>query len=111
QIIMAIDENKIVRFPEGAQDVPFEEVNYVMVTGPDGKFKRISKNALKNGLTIENGRMQSVAPGALPAGPAGQTRYMEVTAVGTWTYGGAPVGSNEEGYSTTFFWTGSAWVN
>lgn len=108
---MAIEENKIVRFPEGAQDVPFEEVNYVMVAGPDGKFKRISKNALKAGLTIENGRIQAVDPGPLPTQPAGQTRYMEVTAVGTWTYGGVEVGSNADGYRTTFWWTGDTWVN
>lgn len=106
---MAIDENKIVNFPEGTQDVPFDEVNYVMAAGPDGKFKRISKNALKNGLTIEGQRIASVAPGALPAGPAGQTRYMEVTAVGTWTYGGTPVGSNTKGNITTFWWDGSTW--
>ncbi|TCV17145.1 hypothetical protein EDC17_101164 [Sphingobacterium alimentarium] len=106
---MAIEEDKIVRFPEGTQDVPFEDVNYVMAAGPDGKFKRISKNALKIGLTIENGRMQSVAPGALPAGPTGQTRYMEVTAVGTWTYGGVEIGSNAEGYQTTFWWDGTSW--
>jgi len=56
-------------------------------------------------------RLQAVPAGALPAGPAGQTRYMEVTAVGTWTYGGSPVGSNAEGYRTTFWWTGDTWVD
>lgn len=56
-------------------------------------------------------RLQAVPPGILPAGPTGKTRYMEVTAVGTWTYGGVPVGSNAEGYRTTFWWTDSTWVN
>lgn len=95
----------------GGEVVQYDDLEFVIASAPDGKFKRISKNALKAGLTIENGRMQSVDPGALPAGPAGQTRYMEVTAVGTWTYGGVEVGSNYEGYKTTFWWTGDSWEN
>lgn len=66
---------------------------------------------LKRDLTINGQRVSSVPAGVLPAGPAGQTRYMEVTAVGTWTYGGSPVGSNSEGFKTTFWWTGTTWVN
>lgn len=108
---MAISEEKKVKFPEETSDVAFNDVNYVMAVKQDGKFGRISKNALKNGLEIEGIEIKPVAPGALPAGPSGQVRKMIVTAVGTWTYGGVEVGSNAEGYQTTFWWDGTAWSN
>src|SRR5690606_19610674 len=76
-----------------------------------GETYQATFDQAKQYLTIEGQRIASVAPGALPAGPAGQTRYMEVTAVGTWTHGGVEVGSNPEGYRTTFWWNGSAWSN
>src|SRR5690606_39072206 len=76
-----------------------------------GETYQATFDQAKQYLTIEGQRIASVAPGALPAGPAGQTRYMEVTAVGTWTYGGVEVGSNAEGYRTTFWWTGDSWVD
>lgn len=66
---------------------------------------------LKRDLTINGQRIRAVDPGALPSGPEGQDAYMEVTAVGTWTYGGVDIGSNAEGYRTTFWWTGSTWVS
>lgn len=66
---------------------------------------------LKRDLTINGQRIASVPAGALPAGPTGQTRYMEVTAVGTWTYGGVDIGSNADGYKTTFWWDGTTWSN
>lgn len=76
-----------------------------------GETYQATFDQAKQYLTIEGQRIASVDPGALPAGPAGQTRYMEVTAVGTWTYGGVDVGSNDEGYKTTFWWTGTEWIS
>src|SRR5690606_4998952 len=76
-----------------------------------GETYQATFDQAKQYLTIEGQRIPSVPAGVLPAGPAGQTRYMEVTAVGTWTYGGSPVGSNAEGFKTTFWWTGSTVVD
>lgn len=64
---------------------------------------------LSQSINVNAQRIPAVAPGALPAGPAGENHYMEVTAVGTWTYGGTPVGSNPEGNLTIFWWDGSTW--
>lgn len=68
---------------------------------------------LPNWIDFSNAqRVSSVAPGVLPAGPAGETRYMEVTAVGTYTYGGNTLATiTEDGYKATFWWTGSAWIS
>lgn len=68
---------------------------------------------LPNWIDFSNAqRVSSVAPGVLPAGPAGETRYMEVTAIGTYTYGGNTLATiTEDGYKSTFWWTGSAWIS
>ena len=75
------------------------------VTGPE-----LARLVTKE-MTINGQRIPSVAPGLLAAGPSGQTRYMEVTTVGTWTYGGVEVATNAEGYETTLWWDGTNWSN
>lgn len=91
------------------------DVGYVR--GPEGPPMRYEdltnaqKDELAQHVTLQGGRIKAVDPGALPAGPVGQTRYMEVTAVGTWTFGGVDIGSNADGYETTFWWDGTAWSN
>ena len=36
---------------------------------------------------------------------------MVVTGVGAYTYGGTTIGTNADGYQTTFWWDGTAWSN
>lgn len=76
-----------------------------------GEAQYVDFEQAKQFLTIENSRIKAVDPGPLPTQPNGQTRYMEVTAVGTWTYGGTTIGTNSDGYQTTFWWDGTAWSN
>jgi hypothetical protein len=94
-----------------------ETIDVGYIKGPEGPPMRYEdltnqqKEELAQHVTLQGGRIQALAPGELPAGPAGQTRYMKVTAVGTWTYGGTPIGTNADGYQTTFWWNGTAWSN
>lgn len=68
---------------------------------------------LPNWIDFSNAqRVSSVAPGVLPAGPAEETKYMEVTAIGTYTYGGNTLATiTEDGYKATFWWTGTEWIS
>lgn len=68
---------------------------------------------LPNWIDFSNAqRVSSVAPGVLPAGPADETRYMEVTEIGTYTYGGNTLATiTEDGYKATFWWTGTEWIS
>lgn len=59
-------------------------------------------------ISVQGIEMKAVPPGALPAGPEGQTRKMELREAGTWTYGGNTF-TNPEGYVTVLWWDGTTW--
>src|SRR5690606_14851669 len=68
---------------------------------------------LPNWIDFSNAqRVSSVAPGVVPAGPDEETKYMEVTEIGTYTYGGNTIAEiTEDGYKATFWWTGTDWIS
>jgi len=59
-------------------------------------------------LSIQGIEMKPVTAGALPAGPAGETRTMEILEAGTWTYGGNSF-VNPSGSIMKLWWDGTTW--
>src|SRR5690606_24058292 len=76
---------------DGYRQLPFSEF-----------FNQVSKE-----INIVGIEMKAVAPGPLPAGPAGQNRKME-GGPGTWTYGGNSF-TIPDGSIGTLWWNGSTW--
>src|SRR5690606_27165016 len=63
---------------------------------------------LSQSINVNAQRIPAVSAGALPT-PTEPNSYMVVTGVGSYTYGGATIGTNANGYQTTFWWNGTAW--
>lgn len=61
-------------------------------------------------VNINAQRIPAITAGVLPTPPQANM-YMVVTDVGPYTYGGTTIGTNTEGYQTTFWWNGTAWSN
>ncbi|WP_312364044.1 DUF2817 domain-containing protein [Sphingobacterium sp.] len=59
-------------------------------------------------LSVQGIEMKPVPAGALPAGPTGQTRTMEILEAGTWTYGGNSF-VNPSGSIMKLWWDGTTW--
>lgn len=61
-------------------------------------------------VSIDDQRVPAITAGVLPT-PPHPNMYMVVTGVGAYTYGGTTIGTNADGYQTTFWWNGTAWSN
>lgn len=61
-------------------------------------------------VNINAQRIPAITVGVLPTPPQANM-YMVVTDAGAYTYGGTTIGTNPEGYQTTFWWNGTAWSN
>lgn len=61
-------------------------------------------------VNINAQRIPAITVGELPTPPQ-PDMYMVVTGVGAYTYGGTTIGTNADGYQTTFWWDGTAWSN
>lgn len=61
-------------------------------------------------VNINAQRIPAITAGVLPTPPQANM-YMVVTGVGAYTYGGTTIGTNADGYQTTFWWNGTAWSN
>jgi lysophospholipase L1-like esterase len=73
-----------------------------------GESMQATFDSAKQYLNITSIEMKPVPAGALPAGPAGQVRTMEILAAGTWTYGGNSF-INPSGSIMKLWWDGTTW--
>lgn len=73
--------------------------------------KRFSE--LPNWIDFNNAqRVAAQDPGVLVDDPSEETKYMEVTEIGTYTYGGNTLAEiTDDGYKATFWWTGTEWIS
>lgn len=105
----------IKKFPDGFNILPNNSDGEYLLISKKGDKKpfKISVEKLSALLGVAAGdiqRVQAVPAGPLPT-PDSANKYMVVTDVGTWTYGGVDIGSNADGYQTTFWFTGTTWVD
>lgn len=105
----------IKKFPDGFNVLPNNSDGEYLIISRKGDKKpfKISIEKLAALLGLEAGdiqRIKAVSAGPLPT-PDSANKYMVVTDVGTWTYGGVDVGTNADGYQTTFWWDGTTWSN
>lgn len=99
-----------IRFPEDMPKAPsVADADKMMIADSvTNEAKHITFDQAKQYFTIEGQKIAPIAPGALPAGPSGETRYMEVSVAGSWTSAGNTF-TNEDGHISTLWWNGSTW--
>ena len=81
-----------------------------MMIGKDetGEAQYVDFQDANQFLNVQGIEMKPVAPGALPAGPSGQVRTMEILQAGTYTYGGNSF-VNPSGSIMKLWWDGTTW--
>lgn len=96
-------------YPRDAEKVNFEDAGVFFVHKNGSKKPgAMSMSDLNKGLVINGQRIPSVAPGALPIGPAGQIRYMVLETEGRWTWSGTSF-DNPKDSTMTLWWDGAIW--
>ncbi|VXC99316.1 hypothetical protein [Sphingobacterium multivorum] len=107
---MAASEEDKVRFPSGmGQATSVKGGDKIMLADADtGETKVADFDQAKTYLSISSIEMKPVPAGALPAGPTGQTRTMEILEAGTWTFGGNSF-VNPSGSIMKLWWDGTTW--
>lgn len=105
----------IKKFPDGFNILPNNSDGEYLIISRKGDKKpfKISVENLSSLLGVAAGdiqRIQAVDAGPLPT-PDAPNRYMVVTGVGDYTFGGSTIGTNADGYQTTFWFNGVTWVN
>src|SRR5690606_22763298 len=95
----------IKKFPDGFNILPNNSDGEYLIISRKGDKKpfKISVENLSSLLGVAAGdiqRIQAVDAGPLPT-PDAPNRYMVVTGVGAYTYGGTTIGTNTDGYQTT----------
>lgn len=106
---MAEEEGKALKWPKEATSIEdISKFKFLMAGNDDEPVMKIEKEKLNQFLSIQGMEMKPVPAGALPAGPAGETRTMEILAAGTWTYSGNSF-VNPSGSIMKLWWDGTTW--
>jgi hypothetical protein len=99
-----------VKFWQGMDEASNIEGADKMMIGKNatGEAQYVNFDKANQFLSIQGMEMKPVPAGALPAGPSGETRTMEILEAGTWTYGGNSF-VNPSGSIMKLWWNGTTW--
>ncbi len=99
-----------VKFWQGMDEASNIEGADKMMIGKNatGEAQYVNFDKANQFLSIQGMEMKPVPAGALPAGPAGETRTMEILEAGTWTWNGQSF-VNPSGSIMKLWWDGTTW--
>lgn len=101
---------KTIKFWQGMQRVVTIDGQDKLMIGKNstGEAQYVNVEDLNQLLSIAGIEIAPVSPGALPSGPSGVSRTMQLLNAGTWTFGGNSF-VNPSGSIMKLWWNGYTW--